>query len=104
MDPAPNNNTSLFPTTPTAWRAALSELPDPAPGKPLPVFYFAHGSPMLVRGMNHPTIPQLEEFGPDSLHAQFLADFGTTLIDKYRPKGIVVFSAHWETDEPMLGM
>jgi aromatic ring-opening dioxygenase catalytic subunit (LigB family) len=25
-------------------------------------------------------------------------DFGPALIEKYRPKAILVFSAHWETD------
>lgn len=29
---------------------------------------------------------------------RFLKDFGSTLLEKYKPKGIVVFSAHWETD------
>lgn len=35
--------------------------------------------------------------------AQFLDDFGPVLIEKYNPKGIVVFSAHWETDGERLG-
>jgi len=35
--------------------------------------------------------------GPKGPHAQFLKDFGKTLMDKYNPKAIVVFSAHWET-------
>jgi len=36
--------------------------------------------------------------GPDSTLARFLKDFGPALLDKYKPKGILVFSAHWETN------
>lgn len=35
--------------------------------------------------------------------AQFLDDFGPALLEKYKPKGIVVFSAHWETERERLG-
>jgi 4,5-DOPA dioxygenase extradiol len=35
--------------------------------------------------------------GPNGPLAKFLAEFGPTLLKKYQPKGIVVFSAHWET-------
>jgi len=35
--------------------------------------------------------------GPEGTLAMFLRDFGPALRDKYKPKGIVVFSAHWET-------
>jgi aromatic ring-opening dioxygenase catalytic subunit (LigB family) len=35
--------------------------------------------------------------GPKGANAQFLRDFGKTLVEKYNPKAIVVFSAHWET-------
>ncbi len=35
--------------------------------------------------------------GPRGLHAQFLKQFGPFLLKKYKPKAIVVFSAHWET-------
>jgi aromatic ring-opening dioxygenase catalytic subunit (LigB family) len=33
----------------------------------------------------------------------FLRDFGPVLLKKYQPKGIVVFSAHWETLGERLG-
>jgi hypothetical protein len=36
--------------------------------------------------------------GPEGRQVQFLRDFGPALIEKYRPKAILVFSAHWETD------
>jgi aromatic ring-opening dioxygenase catalytic subunit (LigB family) len=35
--------------------------------------------------------------GPEGDLAKFLRDFGPVLKAKYKPKGIVVFSAHWET-------
>jgi len=34
--------------------------------------------------------------GPEGELAQFLQDFGKTLVEKYNPRAIVVFSAHWE--------
>ena len=41
--------------------------------------------------------------GPDGPLAKFLSEFGPTLLKKYKPKGIVVFSAHWETSEERFG-
>lgn len=41
--------------------------------------------------------------GPNGPLAKFLSEFGLTLLKKYQPKGIVVFSAHWETMEERLG-
>ena len=35
--------------------------------------------------------------------ARFLGVFGPALLEKYKPKGIVVFSAHWEHPEEVLG-
>jgi len=35
--------------------------------------------------------------GPKGPLATFLKEFGPALLKKYQPKGIVVFSAHWET-------
>jgi len=37
--------------------------------------------------------------GRDGPLGQFLDDFGPALVEKYNPKGIVVFSAHWETND-----
>jgi aromatic ring-opening dioxygenase catalytic subunit (LigB family) len=34
---------------------------------------------------------------------RFLSMFGPTLLEKYKPKGIVVFSAHWEEAGEVLG-
>jgi hypothetical protein len=42
--------------------------------------------------------------GPRGPNAQFLKDFGKTLVEKYNPKAIVVFSAHWETHEHIEGI
>lgn len=78
------------PTTQPQWRAALEELP--ATPNNIPAFFFAHGSPALIRDMS----PELADMGPNGRLANFLRDFGPVLLKKYQPKGIVVFSAHWE--------
>ena len=87
----------------TSWQHALQALPT-TPEK-IPVFFFAHGSPMLAfareeRGFGG---PMAAYHGPEGPLAKFLADFGPTLLKKYKPKGIVVFSAHWETEGERLG-
>lgn len=81
-------STAALPKTRSEWRKALDELP-PTPDN-IPAFFFGHGSPMLV-GSNGPL-------------AQFLEDFGPKLLEKYKPKGIVVFSAHWEEMGQRLGV
>ena len=64
----------------------LSNLLSETSAADIPAFFFAHGSPAL-----------LQESGMH-LGGRFPNDFqGSFLLDKYRPKGIVVFSAHWET-------
>jgi aromatic ring-opening dioxygenase catalytic subunit (LigB family) len=35
--------------------------------------------------------------GPKGELASFLRDLGPALVEKYQPKAVVVFSAHWET-------
>lgn len=45
----------------------------------------------------------LDAMGPKGQLASFLRDFGPSLLKKYKPKGIVVFSAHWETAGERLG-
>jgi aromatic ring-opening dioxygenase catalytic subunit (LigB family) len=41
--------------------------------------------------------------GPKGPLANFLRDFGPALLEKYKPKAIVVFSAHWETGRERVG-
>ncbi|KAG2747454.1 Extradiol ring-cleavage dioxygenase, class III enzyme, subunit B [Suillus brevipes Sb2] len=79
-----------FPKSQSEWRTALDALPS-TPEK-IPAFFFGHGSPMLIARQvtNSP-------MGPEGDLAKFLRDFGPVLKAKYKPKGIVVFSAHWET-------
>lgn len=95
---------SMSTTTTNGWKQALDALPS-APDK-IPAFFFAHGSPMLALspaqagGMSG----MAAWHGPTGPLAKFLADFGPTLLEKYKPKGIVVFSAHWETMSERLGM
>ncbi|KAJ6500446.1 Extradiol ring-cleavage dioxygenase, class III enzyme, subunit B [Mycena sanguinolenta] len=81
------------------WRKNLDALP--ATPEKIPAFFFGHGSPLLElspeRAVGRPTWGGRE--GP---LATFLKDFGPALLRKYRPKGIVVFSAHWETETERL--
>lgn len=79
------------------WQQALKSLPA-TPAK-IPAFFFSHGSPMLA--MEGGTMAYQGPTGPLST---FLSQFGPTLLKKYQPKGIVVFSAHWETGSERLGL
>jgi aromatic ring-opening dioxygenase catalytic subunit (LigB family) len=55
-------------------------------------------APQLIWPEHLPSGMALDSIGgPRGPNAQFLRDFGKTLIEKYNPKAIVVFSAHWET-------
>ncbi|KAK1234473.1 hypothetical protein PQX77_002327 [Marasmius sp. AFHP31] len=88
------------PTSQSEWKAALNSLPTTPDN--IPVFFFAHGSPSLAFPKSSSTSvgprAALSAYqGPDGPLANFLRDFGPTLLNKYKPKGIVVFSAHWET-------
>lgn len=95
-----------LPRTRDQWRAALDALP--ATPDNIPAFFFGHGSPMLQwPDMAPPPMMGsgniLKHMGPKGPLAQFLGDFGPVLLEKYKPKGILVFSAHWETGRERLG-
>ncbi|KAG9049199.1 hypothetical protein FS837_010921 [Tulasnella sp. UAMH 9824] len=101
--------TSAYPTTKDEWQKALSDLPEikEGDGKKIPAFFFAHGSPMLIWPKNKAPRPgpfgdMLKYQGPESPLADFLKDFGKVILEKYNPKAIVVFSAHWEESGDML--
>lgn len=83
-----------FPKTQSEWRTALDALPS-TPEK-IPAFFFGHGSPMLI-ARQVTNSPMTSTMGPGGDLASFLRDLGPALRAKYKPKGIVVFSAHWET-------
>lgn len=87
--------------TQAEWRKALGELPS-TPDR-IPSFFFAHGSPMLAFPEDEYNDPMMAYQGPNGSLATFLKDFGSALLKKYDPKGIVVFSAHWETSGERLG-
>ena len=95
-----------YPKTQEAWRKALADLPA-TPDK-IPAFFFGHGSPLLAYPEHVQNAgrmgPMAKTQGPDGALAKFLKDFGPTLLEKYQPKAIVVFSAHWETLGERLGM
>ncbi|KAG1883160.1 Extradiol ring-cleavage dioxygenase class III enzyme subunit B [Suillus subluteus] len=84
-----------FPKSQSEWRTALDALPS-TPEK-IPAFFFGHGSPMLIAGQKVTNSHMPSAVGPEGDLAKFLRDFGPALRAKYKPKGIVVFSAHWET-------
>ena len=78
----------------------LSSLLSETSAADIPAFFFAHGSPALLQesGMHlGGRFPNDFQGSYDGEQAAFLKAFGSFLLDKYRPKGIVVFSAHWET-------
>jgi aromatic ring-opening dioxygenase catalytic subunit (LigB family) len=80
---------------PASWRKQLDALPV---GGRIPAFFFPHGSPLLIWPERLPArLPLDSTGGPRGPNAQFLKDFGKPLLEKYNPKAIVVFSAHWET-------
>ncbi|KAL1947686.1 hypothetical protein VTO73DRAFT_13410 [Trametes versicolor] len=91
-----NGSSAVFPKNPAEWRKALEELPS-TPEK-IPAFFFGHGSPALIHsGLISRMGDVGKDMGPNGPLATFLKDFGPALLAKYKPKGIVVFSAHWET-------
>jgi hypothetical protein len=95
---------SNLPLTRPDWQDRLASLP----GSPdrIPAFFFAHGSPVLTYSNNVTTARSafIVHAGLESPFANFLRDFGPALLAKYQPKGILVFSAHWETVGDQLGM
>ena len=89
-----------IPKTREQWRKVLADLP--ATPEKIPAFFFAHGQPFMESAMGKTrTIPA--PLGPDGPLVHFLRDFGPVLLEKYKPKGIVVFSAHFETQNERIG-
>lgn len=81
----------------TFFKKALQDLPSTPEN--IPAFFFGHGSPILA--FSPSAARSMGDFaayqGPSGPLAKFLRRFGPTLLEKYQPKAIVVFSAHWET-------
>jgi aromatic ring-opening dioxygenase catalytic subunit (LigB family) len=76
----------MLPLTRSAWQDRLATLP----GSPeyTPAMATAPMSLLEIRGGKY--------VGPYGPLANFLLDFGPALLANYQPKGILVFSAHWE--------
>ncbi|CAK5276685.1 unnamed protein product [Mycena citricolor] len=82
------------------WKTNLDALP--ATPEKIPAFFFGHGSPLMAfpedKDNSQSRFSSVVQWaGPKGPLATFLKDFGPALLKKYQPKGIVVFSAHWET-------
>ncbi|KAL1744669.1 Extradiol ring-cleavage dioxygenase, class III enzyme, subunit B [Schizophyllum fasciatum] len=90
---------TAFASEQAKWRAQLDALPSNP--ESIPAFFFAHGSPLLAFPDTGSSSffggPMVQWSGPRGPLALFLKDFGPALLQKYNPKAIVVFSAHWET-------
>jgi hypothetical protein len=98
---------SALPRTQDEWRTALAALPTTT-SSGIPAFYFAHGTPILAMDepRHHPRWGRDEavtSMDSNGAIGRFLKDFGPALLDKYKPKGIVVFSAHWDAPGDRLG-
>ncbi|GAA98344.1 hypothetical protein E5Q_05029 [Mixia osmundae IAM 14324] len=91
------------PQTRTQWRAALAALPtlEETKGR-IPSFFYAHGHPGLLWPAGLPSMMDWGIGGPGGPLSTFLQDFGKELLSKYRPKAVLVFSAHWETSSPQV--
>jgi len=89
--------TASAPKNREGWLQALDSLPA-APAR-IPAFFFAHGSPFLAFPESETKDGFAYAMGPNGPLGSFLKDFGPALLKKFNPKGIAVFSAHWETTE-----
>lgn len=94
-------STATIPKNREGWLQALDSLPA-SPAR-IPAFFFAHGSPMLAFPESETKDGLTHHMGPNGPLGSFLRDFGPALLKKYNPKGIAVFSAHWETTETRVG-
>lgn len=67
----------------------------------IPAFFFAHGTPALLKEASglQDRFDSGFEGGCDGPQASFLHQFGQYLLQTYKPKAIVVFSAHFETHD-----
>lgn len=88
-------------TTPAEWRQELEALPSLEQlGGAIPAVFLAHGSPSLItpkRLADARGSPISAIQGIDGPLAHFLKDLGPALVEKYKPKALVVLSAHFET-------
>lgn len=98
------SGTITRPKTQAEWQQALEDLPSNS--HKIPAFFFGHGSPMLVmpEGTSGRVASVIKHAGPNGPLAKFLKDFGPALLAKYKPRAIVVFSAHWDTFDEILGV
>lgn len=51
-----------------------------------PVYFFSHGGPNIMEEIDHPAYAKLQEIGRE-------------ITQVVKPKGVIVFSAHWQAAE-----
>lgn len=99
---------SFINATPEEWRKELECLPTLEETKGLiPSIFLAHGQPLLIypdsMDISSSRMSSVADVqGPKGSLATFLRDLGPALLEKYRPKAVVVLSAHWETSGEIL--
>ncbi|KAK3354600.1 Extradiol ring-cleavage dioxygenase, class III enzyme, subunit B [Neurospora tetraspora] len=78
---APKANLTTTTTSPLQ-AAATANLTSSKMGRP-PVYFFSHGGPDVQYNTKHPVYPILQAIGKE-------------IVQKVKPKAVVVFSAHWQ--------
>jgi 4,5-DOPA dioxygenase extradiol len=85
------NSLTSTPTTITTNSTAstMGSLPTKTPSHPSnrrpPVYFLSHGGPSTMYDTAHPVFPRLQAIGRE-------------ILEEVKPKGLVVFSAHWQSD------
>lgn len=77
----------LFHTVKRSATSNLYSTPAATMAKRTPVYFVSHGGPMTMYETEHPVYPRLQALGRE-------------ITGKVKPKAIVVFSAHWQSDLP----
>jgi hypothetical protein len=125
----PTMTAPAIPKTQEEWKNAMKEMPDVPPGGKIPAFFLAHGCQFqdpytlafpvthitafttapsliypeeLIKGLPPVRAEKISAMGPHGDLATFLRDFGPWVLEKYKPRAVVVLSAHWETPHTRL--
>jgi 4,5-DOPA dioxygenase extradiol len=77
-----SNRASASPLNSTA-STATRQLHSTSTMPRTPVYFLSHGGPNIMEDYDHPAYSKLKEIGKE-------------ITQKVKPKGVVVFSAHWQ--------